>query len=285
VERLSSLVAWRQFAQAARDQGRRVGLVATMGALHDGHLSLVRRAHHNGDVVVLTSFVNPRQFSDPRDLAKYPHTPEADAALAAATGVDAFVTPTLHEMWPDYPAPTLTTVSVTELGDHLEGETRPGHFDGVVSVVAKLFTVTGPCRAYFGQKDYQQLAVVRRMVSDLAFDVEVVGCVTQRDVDGLALSSRNARLSAQGLTAATSLSRALRAARDSREVASGRRALMRDVMRFAGVDVAYADVVDEVTLQPLGDEDRGVGRALVAGVVEGVRLIDNEEIDLSVSGG
>ena len=169
-------MAWRQFAQSARDQGRRVGLVPTMGALHDGHLSLVRRARHNGDVVVLTSFVNPRQFSDPRDLAKYPHAPEADAALAA------FVTPTLREMWPDYPAPTLTTVSVTELGDRLEGETRPGHFDGVASVVAKLFTVTGPCRAYFGQKDYQQLVVVRRMVSDLAFDVEVVGCVTQRAV-------------------------------------------------------------------------------------------------------
>jgi pantoate--beta-alanine ligase len=122
-------------------------------------------------------------------------------------------------------------------------------------------------------------------VSDLAFDVEVVGCVTQRAVDGLALSSRNARLSAQGLTAATSLSRALHAARDSHVVASGRRTLMRDVMRSAGVDVAYADVVDVLTLQPLSDEDRGVGRALVAGVVEGVRLIDNEEIDLSVSGG
>jgi pantoate--beta-alanine ligase len=285
VERLSSLLAWRQFAQATRDQGRSVGLVPTMGALHDGHLSLVRRAHDNGDVVVLTSFVNPRQFSDPSDLVKYPHTPEADAILAAAAGVDAYVTPTLHEMWPDYPAPTLTTVSVTELGDHLEGAMRPGHFDAVASVVAKLFTVTGPCRAYFGQKDFQQLVVVRRMVSDLAFDVEVVGCVTQRDVDGLALSSRNARLSARGLKTATSLSRALRAARDSREVASARRALMRDVMRSAGVDVAYADVVDVVTLSPLGDDDRGVGRALVAGVVEGVRLIDNDEIDLSVGGG
>jgi len=284
VERLNTIASWREIAQSVRDDGHRVGLVPTMGALHDGHLSLVRRARENGDVVVLTSFVNPRQFSDVGDLARYPHSPDADTAVAVSAGVDIFVTPSLLEMWPDYPAPTLTTVSVEELGDHLEGEGRPGHFDGVVSVVAKLLMITGPCRAYFGEKDFQQLVVVRRMVRDLAFDVEVVGCATRRGEDGLALSSRNARLSPEGLRTATALSRALHAGIESSGVASGRRALMREVMASSGVDVAYADIVDVATLTPLADEDRVVGRALVAGFVEGVRLIDNDEIDLSEKG-
>jgi pantoate--beta-alanine ligase len=280
VERLSTLASWREFAQSARDARRRVALVATMGALHDGHVSLVRRARENGDVVLLTSFVNPRQFSDAADLARYPRTPDADVDLARESGVDALVTPTLSEMWPDYPDDTLTTVSVRGLGDVLEGVGRPGHFDGVASVVAKLLAVSGPCRAYFGEKDFQQLVVVRRMVRDLSFDVDVVGCPTQRDESGLALSSRNARLSAAGRERATALSRALRAARESTGVASERRHLMVEVMLAAGVEVAYADVVDERSLVPLGDEDRRRARSLVAGYVEGVRLIDNDAIDL-----
>lgn len=284
MHRLSTLHEWREFAQAVRDDGRRVGLVPTMGALHEGHLSLVRRARDNGDVVLLTSFVNPRQFSDADDLAAYPHTPDADAALASASGVDAFITPTLVEMWPDYPSPTLTTVSVKVLGEQLEGEGRPGHFDGVASVVALLFTITGPCRAYFGEKDYQQLVVVRRMVRDMAFDVEVVGCTTWRGEDGLALSSRNARLSTEGLRRASALSRALRAARDSHDTPSARRSLMAEVMTSAGVHVAYADIVDETTLSPVADGDQVLARALVAGIVEGVRLIDNDEIDLRARG-
>ena len=256
-----------------------------MGALHDGHLSLVRRARDNDDVVVLTSFVNPRQFSDERDLATYPSTPEADALAAEAAGVSAFVTPALHEMWPDHPGPTLTTVSVSRLGERLEGEGRPGHFDGVASVVAKLFTLTGPCRAYFGEKDFQQLVVVRRMVRDLAFDVDVVGCATRRLDNGLAMSSRNARLSRAGLIQATALSRALSAARQSGAVASARRALMDDVMRASGVEVAYADIVHATSLEALGDGASGVARAMVAGFVEGVRLIDNAEVILDPKGG
>ena len=284
MQRLSTIAEWRAYAQSMRDVGRRVGVVPTMGALHDGHLSLVRRARDNGDVVVLTSFVNPRQFSDPGDLAGYPRTPEADGELAAAAGVNAFVTPSLREMWPEHPRPTLTTVSVGELAAPLEGVGRPGHFDGVASVVAKLLVVTGPARAYFGEKDFQQLVVVRRMVRDLGFDVEVVGCATLRGEDGLALSSRNARLSAPGLERATALSRALRAAATSRSRPSGCRKIMREVMESAGVDVAYADVVDVETLTPLGDDVRGRGRAVVAGFVEGVRLIDNVEIDFETGG-
>lgn len=283
MERLNTLADWRAYARSVRDAGGRVGLVPTMGALHDGHLSLVRRAHDNADVVVLTSFVNPRQFSDEDDLARYPRTPDADADLAAAAGVNAFVTPPLGEMWPEYPAPTPTTVSVRGLGDRLEGEGRPGHFDGVASVVAKLLVITGPARAYFGEKDFQQLVVVRRMVHDLGFDVEVVGCPTRRDEDGLALSSRNARLSPEGRRRATALARALSrasaAARESRRTPRECRVLMREVIASGGVDVAYADVVDVATLAPLRDDEHVVARALVAGVVEGVRLIDNEEID------
>ena len=282
MERLSTLSSWRDFAQSSRDAGRRVGLVATMGALHDGHVSLVRRARDNGDVVMMTSFVNPRQFSDVGDLARYPHTPQADFDLARASGVDALVTPVLREMWPDYPADTLTTVSVRGLGDVLEGVGRPGHFDGVASIVAKLFALSGPCRAYFGEKDFQQLVVVRRMVRDLALDVEVVGCVTQRDEGGLALSSRNARLSPAGRTRATALSRALRAADESTGPASDRRQLMRDIMLESDVDVAYADIVDPETLTSVrDDEGTSTARAMVAGYVEGVRLIDNEAIELS----
>lgn len=280
MERLSTLASWREFAQATRDAHRSVALIPTMGALHDGHASLVRRARCNGDVVLLTSFVNPRQFSDVEDLSLYPHTPDADVALARDSGVDAFITPTLSEMWPDYPADTPTTVSVRGLGDVLEGVGRPGHFDAVASVVAKLFVVNGPCRAYFGEKDFQQLVVVRRMARDLSFDVDVVGCVTRRDESGLALSSRNARLSPAGRVRATALSRAVRGARDSSAPASQRRALMTDVMLAAGVEVAYADIVDVDTLAPLGDEERRPARALVAGFVEGVRLIDNDAIDL-----
>ena len=284
MERLSTLASWREFAQAQRDAHRRVALVPTMGALHEGHLSLVRRARDNGDVVMLTSFVNPRQFSDDADLARYPRTPDSDADLARSNGVQALVTPSLEEMWPDYPADTLTTVSVRALGDLLEGVGRPGHFDGVASVVAKLLAVSGPCRAYFGEKDFQQLVIVRRMVRDLAFDVEVVGCPTQRDETGLALSSRNERLSAEGRRQATALSRALVAARASTSPASERRALMSEIMAAARVEVAYADIVDPETLLSLSDEDRGAARALVAGVVEGVRLIDNDVVDVETGG-
>jgi pantoate--beta-alanine ligase len=284
MRRVSTIAEWRAYAQSTRDAGRRVGVIPTMGALHDGHLSLVRRARDNGDVVVLTSFVNPRQFSDPRDLAVYPHTPEIDAELAEDAGVDALVTPSLGEMWPDYPEPTLTTVSVNQLAAPLEGVGRPGHFDGVASVVAKLLVITGPARAYFGEKDFQQLVVVRRMVRDLGFDVEVVGCATLRAPSGLALSSRNARLSAEGLERASALSRALRAAASSRARASVRREIMREVMASAGVDVAYAEVVDAETLTPLDDEAIGPARAVVAGFVEGVRLIDNEEIFFEAGG-
>jgi pantoate--beta-alanine ligase len=272
---LTDLAAWRAFANAERDAGRLVGLVPTMGALHEGHVSLFRTAKVESDIVIATIFVNPRQFADAEDLAHYPRTLEADRALALECGVDCLVMPTLEEMWPDYPQCTPTTVSVRGLGDVFEGADRPGHFDGVASVVAKLFAVTGQCRAFFGEKDFQQLAVIRQMVSDLGFDVEVVGCPIVRDPDGLAQSSRNVRLSAEGRRRALGLSRALSYVSTTSARASSLRATMRTILDDAGVDIAYADVVDLATLAPSGDDETGERRALVAGYVEGVRLIDN----------
>jgi pantoate--beta-alanine ligase len=272
---LTEIAAWRAYANAEREAGRVVGLVPTMGALHEGHESLFRAARAASDVVLATIFVNPRQFTDVDDLARYPRTLEADRAVARSCGVDCLITPTLEEMWPDYPRCTPTTVSVRGLGDVYEGRDRPGHFDGVASVVAKLFAVTGRCRAFFGEKDFQQLAIIGQMVRDLGFDVEVVGCPIVRDPDGLAQSSRNVRLSAEGRRRALGLSRALSYVATTSARASSLRATMRTILDDAGVDIAYADVVDPASLAPSGDEETGERRALVAGYVEGVRLIDN----------
>ena len=278
MERISGLDEWRRYARDQRSTGRRIGLVATMGALHAGHESLMRAARERGDVVMATIFVNPRQFHDASDLDTYPRTPERDAAICAAQGVDCLVEPTLADMWPDYPSPTATTVSVRGISERLEGVGRPGHFDGVASVVAKLFTVTGPCRAYFGEKDFQQLAVVRRMVRDLGFDVEVVGCPIVRDDDGLAISSRNVHLDGPARERALALSRALSMVKDVVQEASAHRAMLRWVLERQDIEVAYADVVDPVTFEPCTDDEEGERRAMIAAIVDGVRLIDNVRV-------
>jgi len=278
VQRLTTIAEWRDYAQRQRDAGRSVGLVPTMGALHAGHASLFDEAKSRGDVVLATIFVNPRQFGDPADLRAYPRTPDADVALVEEHGVDCLVEPSLGEMWPDYPEATPTTVSVRGISELLEGAGRPGHFDGVASVVAKLLAITGPCRAYFGEKDFQQIAVVRQMVADLALPAEIVGCAIVRDDDGLALSSRNLLLTESTRHQALALSRALGKASQSSRYASEMRRFMRAVMQDAGVRVSYADVVDPVTFVPTRDDESGERRALVAGVVGGIRLIDNAPV-------
>lgn len=277
---ITEVEEWRSYCDAQRRADRRVGLVPTMGALHAGHASLFESARGHGDVVVATTFVNPRQFEHRDDLARYPRTPDADRAMAEAHGVDCLVAPSLRAMWPDFPDPTPTTVTVRGLGETLEGAARPGHFDGVASVVAKLLTVTGPCRVYFGEKDFQQLAVIRQMVHDLSFAVEVVSCPIVRDADGLALSSRNVLLSDDARHRALSLSRALAAVAAAPASSSEHRRTLHVILDSADVDVDYADVVDPSTFAPSSDQQSGEARALIAAIVDGVRLIDNGPVVL-----
>ncbi len=205
---LSTKSEFREHLETVRALGRTVGLVPTMGALHEGHLSLLRAAANDCDVVALTIFVNPLQFGAGEDLDAYPRALERDLELAEAAGADVVFTPTTSEM---YPEPTLTNVHVDRLTSSMEGASRPTHFDGVSTVVTKLFNIAGPCRAYFGEKDFQQLAVVRRMAADLDQPVEIVGCPIVRETDGLAMSSRNVYLSSVEREAATVINRALRA--------------------------------------------------------------------------
>jgi len=271
----------RDALDRARAAGRTVGLVPTMGALHDGHVSLIARARAECDVVAVSIFVNPLQFGDPEDMARYPRTLERDLFVCAEAGADVVFVPTVAEMYPSWPAPPATTVSVRGVSDRWEGASRPGHFDGVATVVSKLFSIAGPCRAYFGLKDFQQLAVVRRMVSDLCLPAEVVGCPIVREADGLALSSRNVRLSVAERAAATALARALAAGRGALAAGARSGAEVSRAMRAAAageplVCLDYAVAVDAVSLEEVGDiDDVGAVRLLVAAQVGPVRLIDN----------
>jgi pantoate--beta-alanine ligase len=261
----------------ARAAGRRVGFVPTMGFFHEGHRSLMRAARAENDLVVVSLFVNPTQFAPTEDLSTYPRDPEGDAAAAQAEGVDMLFMPTVSEMYPRDAA--RTTVHVDGLTTGLCAGSRPAHFDGVTTVVAKLFSIVGPSRAYFGRKDAQQLAIVRRMAADLDLPVDVVGCPLVREPDGLAMSSRNAYLTADGRRAATVLSRALFLA--SEAVANGERdaAVLRGIVvdTIASepmVRLDYAEVVDAHTLEPVRRVDTETLVA-VAGFVGATRLIDN----------
>lgn len=259
-----------------RASGAVLGLVPTMGALHEGHLSLVRRARGECSVVVASIFVNPLQFGPNEDFAEYPRTFSEDCAALEREGVGVVFAPDAAEM---YPPGAVTTVTVAEIGDRLDGASRPGHFSGVATVVAKLLHIVGPTRAYFGQKDAAQLAVLRRMVRDLNFDVKLVGCAIVRDADGLALSSRNRYLSEHERSHALALRRSLLAMekmiaegeRDSEAlIEAGRRVLDAEVR----IRVDYLAVVDADTLMPV--KTAAVGTLVaVAGWVDGTRLIDN----------
>ncbi len=261
---------------AARASGSAVGLVPTMGYLHDGHVSLIRRAAAENDVVVTTIFVNPLQFGAGEDLSAYPRDLEGDTAKATAAVTTLLFTPPLEEM---YPGEVLTTVAVSKVSSAMEGASRPTHFDGVSTVVAKLFSIVGPCRAYFGEKDYQQVAVVRRMAADLSMPVEVVACPTLRETDGLARSSRNVYLTPEERIAAPVLRRTLlggaAAIRAGETDASIVRAFMRDLVDaepLAALD--YVEVADPETLEPL---ERCDPSARLFGAVRfgRARLIDN----------
>lgn len=267
---------------ALRDRRRgRIGLVPTMGALHEGHLSLVRAARRDNDTVVMSIFVNPTQFNEQADLAAYPRTEEADVALAAEAGVDVVFAPDAGEM---YPSGFATTVSVTgPVAETLEGARRGrAHFDGVATVVTKLLLAALPDAAYFGAKDAQQVAVLRRLVADLDVPVELVVCPTSRDDDGLARSSRNARLSPDERARALAIPRALRAVTDAaasgiRESGALRdRAL--DVLAEGMIALEYVAFVDPETFEPVARAERPTLVAIAARVGS-TRLIDNAVID------
>jgi pantoate--beta-alanine ligase len=279
VDVLTTVAAVRDRLDADRRAGRRVGLVPTMGYLHDGHVSLIERAVLDNDVVVTSIFVNPLQFAPTEDLAAYPRDPEGDAARAAAAGCSVLFTPSVAEMYPGGRDAVLTSVSVDALATVMEGASRPTHFAGVCTVVAKLFNIAGPCTAYFGEKDFQQLTIVRRMVEDLSFPVAVVGCPTLREPDGLAMSSRNVYLTEDERAVAPVLQRALRAGADA--VAGGEtdadavRSLMRSIVEAAPLGrLDYVEVVDRDTLLPV--EVAAPGVRLFGAVHFGrARLIDN----------
>ncbi|MFB2532782.1 pantoate--beta-alanine ligase [Paracoccus sp. p4-l81] len=255
--------------------GQSVAVVPTMGALHDGHLSLVARAKAACDRVVVTLFVNPRQFNNPEDLAKYPRTEDSDSAALSPLGVDVLFVPRVDEV---YPQGFATTVSVAGLSEGLCGAHRPGHFDGVATVVAKLFLMTGADRAFFGEKDWQQLQIVRRLVRDLNIPITVTGCDTVREADGLAMSSRNQRLSAADRATASALHRAMQEAAAAMHRGVAVDAALdqaRAAILAAGFDsVEYLELREPHSLNPMPALD-GPARLLVAAWLGGVRLIDN----------
>ncbi|WP_109525084.1 MULTISPECIES: pantoate--beta-alanine ligase [Nocardia] len=269
-------------AKALRGVGRTIGLVPTMGALHEGHLEIVRRAKRTNQVVIVSIFVNPLQFGANEDLDKYPRTLDADVELLRSEGVDLVFAPSVADMYPDGPR---TTVHPGPLGAELEGASRPTHFAGMLTVVAKLLQIARPSEAFFGEKDYQQLTLIRQMVRDLNFDVKIVPLPTVREADGLAMSSRNRYLDAAQRESALALSAALAAGRHAGGLgADGVLAAARAVLDDApGVELDYLELRSS-TLEPVEAVlAGGNARLLVAARVGPTRLIDNAAIPLGVS--
>ena len=266
--------AFGKALDAERAAGHTIGLVPTMGSLHRGHLSLMLRAVEECDVVATTLFVNPLQFAPTEDLATYPRDPDGDRAKTDDAGVDYLFAPPYAEMFPE---PPVTSVSVGPLADILEGAYRPGHFQGVATIVTKLLSLAGACRAYFGEKDYQQLAVIRQVVRDLSLPAEVVACPTVRDFDGLALSSRNAYLSPKERAIAPTLYQALVAGRRAGpDAAAIRKAMVDTVARHPEFTLDYAEVADPETLETTTTiAERHDARLLIAARLGRTRLIDN----------
>ena len=260
----------------ARSRGT-IGLVPTMGALHAGHLSLIERARRENDTVVVSVFVNPTQFNNPTDLATYPRTEEADAALLSSAGVDYAFIPSVDEV---YPEPDTRVFDLGPVAEVMEGAMRPGHFNGVAQVVSKLFRFTEPTRAYFGEKDFQQIAVIRRMAELEGFDsLEIIDCPIKREADGLALSSRNVRLTPEQRSIAPVIALTLRASLIKARTASlaeTRHWVVDAINAYPFMQVEYYEIVDALTMQPITewtDSTRPVGCITV--FCGDVRLIDN----------
>ena len=272
---LKTVADLRALARGWRAAGEVIGVVPTMGALHDGHLSLARRARAECDRVITTIFVNPKQFNNPDDLKKYPRALEADADLLSGVPVDVVFAPGVDEVYPDG---FITTVSVGGVSEPLEGRMRPGHFDGVATVVTKLFGMTEANRGYFGQKDWQQLQVVTRLVTDLNLPVHIVGCETIREADGLAMSSRNRYLSDEHRALAPLLQRVMQdlAARiRNRDDLFKAVADAQNEIITAGFELDYLEARHAETLAPVASLADGPIRLILAARIGSTRLLDN----------
>lgn len=276
MELIQTIRELRAKLDALRGEGKTIGLVPTMGALHAGHASLVKRAVAENDVVVVSDFVNPTQFNDKDDLAKYPRTLDADCRLLESCGAAFVFAPSVEEI---YPEPDTRTFSYAPLDTVMEGKYRPGHFNGVCQIVSKLFLIVEPTRAYFGEKDFQQLAIIREMVRRYPFDLQIVGCPIVREADGLALSSRNARLSGEQRKQALQISKALFASVDyakSHTLAETKAFVEKTIADAEGLRLEYFEIVDGNTLQTVGEweESKYVVGCITVFCGE-VRLIDN----------
>jgi pantoate--beta-alanine ligase len=276
MEIISSAAKMTAFSKSFRRQGKRVGFVPTMGALHEGHLSLVRAARAQADAVVVSIFVNPTQFGPNEDFDKYPRSFEQDKAMLERERTDCIFSPGVGEM---YPPGATTWVTVEGISDKLDGRSRPGHFRGVTTVVSKLFNIVQPDLAFFGQKDAAQVAIIRKMVRDLNFDVNIIVCPIIRESDGLAMSSRNAYLNPQQRKQATVLSRSLRhvqrmiqdgEAGSEKLISAGKQVMLEE----KDVKLDYFEIVDPETLDPVANVSR-CALVAVAAYVGNTRLIDN----------
>lgn len=276
MELIQTIHELRAKLDVLRGEGKTIGLVPTMGALHAGHASLVKRAVAENDVVVVSDFVNPTQFNDKNDLAKYPRTLDADCRLLEACGVTFVFAPSVEEI---YPEPDTRTFSYAPLDTVMEGKYRPGHFNGVCQIVSKLFLIVEPTRAYFGEKDFQQLAIIREMVRKYPFSLQIVGCPIVREADGLALSSRNARLNGEQRMQALQISKTLFASVDYAKVhslAETKAFVEKGIEDAEGLRLEYFEIVDGNTLQPVSSWDEsGYIVGCITVFCGDVRLIDN----------
>lgn len=259
-----------------RKSGKSIGFVPTMGALHDGHISLVKKAKEENDVVIISIFVNPTQFNNKSDLEKYPRIPEKDVPMLKQAGGDILFMPDEKEMYPEGTVSSSKSLQLGSLGEVMEAAHRPGHFDGVITVVRKLFEIVGTCKAYFGQKDFQQLAVVRFLVKYENLPAEIISCPIVREADGLAMSSRNMRLTPEQRKSATVLSKALFAVQHewkNKSIEELHQLVTAIINEEPGVKLEYFEIADRDTLMPVKEKKNAV--ACVAAYVGEVRLIDN----------
>ncbi|MCF8464489.1 MAG: pantoate--beta-alanine ligase [Flavobacteriales bacterium] len=267
-----------QYSTSTRSKLKSIGFVPTMGALHLGHVSLIKAAKAKCDKVVVSVFVNPTQFNDPTDLRNYPRTFESDRMLLEAEGVDVMFFPSPEEI---YPTPEAKNYEMDGLDQTMEGPNRPGHFNGVVQVVTRLFDLIQPTAAFFGEKDFQQLAIIRHMTQKLGYDVEIVGCPTEREASGLAMSSRNVRLSNNGRTLAVSISAVLTQVKNqlalNQPVTKVKEQAITRINNLNGIKLEYLELVNPQTLQLVNEDSTSI-QACIALYIEEVRLIDNMRV-------